>query len=347
MEFETCKEFYKENRNTKSISILLPVYNAGSFLNDTLMSLIQQNFDDFEIICIDDCSTDNSYEILEKFKKNYPDKVVLLKNEKNLGIVGTLNKGFEKARGKYIARMDADDISHPQRLKKQFSYMEKHPEIGICGCQVYKFGATNRKVYLPRSSEDVKATLLFNCCLIHPSVVMRTEVIKKNNIRYSTDFEYAEDFEFWTRAMEFCEIANLKERLLKYRVHSKSISSSRFSRQKELEKNIIKKQMKKYFSQLSNEETDLISGFEQLNLTNVPKLHSACQKILDINNKTSDFDNKALKKALYKYISKLLKNKFLEETDFVYLNAIFKYSFLNGVSSLVSKFSKILRKKNE
>lgn len=346
MEFETCNEFYnKENRNTCGISILLPVYNAGKFLDETLKSLILQNFDDFEIICIDDCSKDNSYEILEEFHKNYPEKIVLLKNETNLGIVGSLNKGIDKASGKYIARMDADDICLQGRLKKQFLYMEQHPEIGICGCQIYKFGALNRKVYLPCSPEDVKATLLFNCCLIHPSVVMRAEVIKKNNIRYSTDFEYAEDFEFWTRAMEFCEIANLKERLLKYRVHSDSISSSRSAKQKELERNIKKKQMKKYFSQLSIEETDLISGFEQLDETNVSKLYDVCQKIIDINNKTSDFNNRALKKALYKYTGKLLRNKFIEDSNFVYLKEIFKYSFFNGISCAISKFSKILRKK--
>ncbi len=118
------------------ISVIMPVYNADQFVGEAIESILSQTFDDFEFLIIDDCSEDSSSQIISRY--NDP-RIRLLKNQKNIGVARTLNKGLSLARGRYVARMDADDVSIAKRFSRQFEHMERFPDVDICGSWVWHF----------------------------------------------------------------------------------------------------------------------------------------------------------------------------------------------------------------
>ena len=203
------------------VSVVLPVYNAENYLKEAIDSILNQTYENFELIVIDDGSKDHSLEIIS----NYKDKrIKVLDNEKNHGIVYTLNKGIENSTGKYILRMDADDISLPDRIEKQVEFMERHPDIGICAGLAETFGALNGKAYLPAiTSDEVKCSLLFDTTLAHPTVIMRSHILREHHLRYQNYI--AEDYMMWVLALDYCKLYVLPKVVLKYRVTEKSLTA--------------------------------------------------------------------------------------------------------------------------
>lgn len=203
------------------VSVIMPVYNTAEYLDEAVQSILGQTLDDFEFIIIDDGSTDGSADMLDR----YPDKRIKVIHQPNSGIVASLNRGIELAQGKYIARMDSDDISLPDRLAKQIAFMESHPAVGICGtaCRLFgdEYGITKPKT----RSDEIKSWLLFGPCMAHPTVVMRRDLIVKHSLRYDSEFEKAEDYELWIRFSRHCEMANIPEPLLLYRVHASQVTT--------------------------------------------------------------------------------------------------------------------------
>jgi len=199
-----------------TISVVMPVYNGEKYLREAIDSILNQTYNDFEFIIINDGSTDKTDEII----LSYDDpRIVYIKNEENLQIVKTLNKGIDLAKGKYIARMDADDISLPKRFEKQMKFMEKNPEIGVCGTWIEVFGIRNERLKYPVEHEEIKATLLFNSALAHPSVMIKRSILQINH--YDVLYNKAEDYALWIELLETCKFCNIPEYLLKYRLHKK------------------------------------------------------------------------------------------------------------------------------
>lgn len=200
------------------VSVILPVYNGEKYLGEAINSLLKQTYVDFELLIICEPSTDNSISIAQ----SYADKrCCVIQNRKRLGLVGSLNKGIRLAKGEYIARMDCDDICVPERLEKQVNLLNKYKWIGICGTAIKRFGAG--RVYYwkpPLSHEEIKATLLFESPLAHPTVMFRKEIFEKVKDTYSPSYKEAEDYELWVRFIDKTEIANIGEYLVNYRVHS-------------------------------------------------------------------------------------------------------------------------------
>ena len=203
----------------------MPVYNAGEFLKESIDSILKQSFTDFEFYIIDDASTDNSEGIIKSY---IDERIMFIKKLVNTGYTDSLNMAIQLAKGKYIARMDADDISEKQRFQQQFLYMESHPEVLVLGT-AYKIIGSNELVELPLGCEEAKVISIMHVPVAHPTVMMRKEVFSRYKLLYNKKFEPAEDYDLWTRVLEIGKIENLPIPLLFYRQHSAQQSFVRYN----------------------------------------------------------------------------------------------------------------------
>lgn len=204
------------------VSVVLPVYNGEEYLADAINSILAQTFSDFELILIDDGSTDGSPKILKEYEHRDPRVRVIVRE--NRGLVTTLNDAIAVARGKWIARMDQDDIALPHRLERQLEWLAS-TGADISGSWVQRFGSSDKRlVKLRQTDEAIKMEILFCSPFAHPAVMMRTELVK--HLRYNIACEKAEDYDLWERAAEAgWKMTNVQEVLLMYRVHAAQIST--------------------------------------------------------------------------------------------------------------------------
>lgn len=205
------------------VSVVMPVYNAEQYLAEAIDSILEQTFTDFEFIIIDDGSQDNSVNIV----KSYDDlRIKLYQNEYNMGIAASLNRGLDLSTGKYIARMDSDDISLPERFAKQVEYLEKNTNVAVVGCGIQLFGAKAEERIFSPTHEQLKVDLLFNCCFAHPTVMFRRNLFGAGKYVYDVNYNKMEDYALWNKVSETNKLACLQDILLKYRIHSKQITQS-------------------------------------------------------------------------------------------------------------------------
>lgn len=203
------------------ISIALPAYNAGKYIAECLDSLLAQTYGDFEIILVDDGSTDDTAQVVA----GYDDpRVHYYKNEENMGIVRTLNKAYGLCRGQYIARMDADDIAHRQRLEKQLELMESDPELGIVACWFQHFGDLDSVVRVSVEPNEIQCRLLTSLQLMHSGWLMRRELVD-GGLLYREEYRYAEDWDFLVRASRMTKLGNVPQVLMLYRIYGDQSSA--------------------------------------------------------------------------------------------------------------------------
>ena len=208
------------------ISVILPVYNGAPYLDEAIVSILKQTHDNFELIVINDGSTDESLVILEKYAAQ--DSRIIIINRQNKGLVYSLNEGILKAKGKYIARMDADDVSDISRLESQIEYIEKH-NLDICGGHYLLIddeGRINGLNVVPISHEMCTLSLLFKVPFAHPSVMIRKRFLDENSLEYGQSaYKIAEDLDLWLR-MQKCgaRFGNVDSVVLKYRMLGESLS---------------------------------------------------------------------------------------------------------------------------
>lgn len=208
------------------VSIIMGVYNAESFLCEAINSILIQSFTNFELIIINDKSTDSSMSIISSFSDR---RIHVFTNDVNLGLSASLNKALAFCKGKYILRMDADDICCVNRISEQVDFMENNPSIGISGTSYSYIGNTNllTRFKVERAllnTEHIKARLLFGTALLHPSVIFRGSLIRKLDYVYDESYRTAQDYELWTRLIFSFNISNLDRPLLKYRLSSSQSS---------------------------------------------------------------------------------------------------------------------------
>lgn len=214
------------------ISVVMPVHNGEHYLSEAIDSILCQTEQDLELIVIDDGSTDRTHEILAGYAVR--DHRVRIISIGRSGIVRALNAGLCEARGTYIARMDADDVSHPDRLKLQSELLDRRTSTVACGTNYVLFGARNRTVIMPRSDGQCRALLLIQSCFAHPSVMLRGEVLRREGIVYREDFRLAEDYALWCELAKFGELHNIQRPLLRYRVHPSQSSVEKIRQQHEV-----------------------------------------------------------------------------------------------------------------
>lgn len=213
-----------------TISIVMPVYNSEKFLRESIESILNQTYKDFEFIIINDGSTDNSLKIINKYSE-IDNRIIMISRE-NKGLVYSLNEGMHVAKYDYIARMDADDIAMPQRLQKQIDFLEKNEEIDILGTMVSVIGdiseeekvKNEKRLNIIFEDENVRKKIInYWYCLAHSSIMLKKSVIKKLNGYMNCK---SEDLNLWLRALKSgFKIYKINERLIQYRIHNESKSS--------------------------------------------------------------------------------------------------------------------------
>lgn len=198
------------------VSVLMPAYNAERFLDEAMESILQQTYTDFELIVVDDGSTDSTPEILRRYVEQ-DSRVRVLRNETNLGIVHALNWGFAKCRGEYVARMDADDVSMPNRLARQVAVLESDPSILVLGGSVSYMDSEGNLLDVVRRSQ-FRHSLLHSTPLLHPTVIIRKRALDGIETVYEEKYLYAEDYFLWLRLARKGKLDAVPDVVLHYRI---------------------------------------------------------------------------------------------------------------------------------
>jgi len=272
------------------VSVVMPVYNAEEYLNESIESILNQTFTDFEFIIINDGSSDGSEAIIF----SYDDKRIrYIKNESNLKISHALNKGITLAKGQYIARMDADDISYSERFELQVMFMTTNPDVGVCGTWLETFGARDEVWEYPVSHEEIKAKLLLNSALAHPSVFVKKSVF--DNATYLTKNNGAEDYCLWTELIDTTKFRNIPMVLLKYRFHSQQTDKAQ---QISLSNKIRKKMLNRMGCGLSENELSVFFDISNNKPVSVSSADTVLNKISIANKEFKYFDQEALIRLL-------------------------------------------------
>ena len=212
------------------ISVVMPAYNAERYLKEAIDSVLAQSYTHFELILLNDGSTDSTENIILSYKDP---RIRYIANEKNIGLIETLNKGIELSTGEFILRMDADDVCLPERFEKQVAFMNLNPTVGAAGTAYYSLSDKGLKKFPVLTEPGVlKSVLLFNSCLCHPSVIIRKSVLEQHAIRYNKNYMHSEDYGLWVELVKVSKLANLPDLLLKYRYHTGQISMTHNPTQK-------------------------------------------------------------------------------------------------------------------
>lgn len=213
------------------VTVLLPVFNAEAFLKESVESILGQTFKDFELLAINDGSTDKSRDILASFSDQ---RLKIVDNNGNFGLVYTLNRGIELAQSVYIARMDSDDIAISNRLALQVRYLDNNRNVALIGGSAEFIDCNNKPFMLcktPQTQDEILTTIFSTNCFIHPSVMFRTNIVRDLG-GYSGEALHAEDYDLWLRIIEHYDVANLSAILVQYRIHPNQVSQRKLSFQR-------------------------------------------------------------------------------------------------------------------
>lgn len=209
------------------VSVVLPVCNGMPYIEEAVVSILGQTFADLELVVIDDGSNDGTFEYLSGLTDR---RVRLIRHDANRGIVASLNEGLEAAKGRYIARMDGDDISRSDRIAVQVRYLQENPDVVLLGSAIRYIGSKSRVLKPPATRDAIRAAMLFSAVLCHPAVMLDGEVVRRDGLRYP-NVPCAEDYALFTSLIDRFEVRCLPDVLLQYRVHSNSIGQSKNARQ--------------------------------------------------------------------------------------------------------------------
>ena len=298
------------SKKNPTISVIMSVYNEEKYIETSLKSLLNQTFGDFEIIIVDDASTDDTKQRIQRLKD---ERIHLICNEINQGVTQNLNKALKHVKGKYIARMDGDDIAFPERFEKQYQYMENHPDTMLVSCYTKSFGDSDLVFALPDDSEVLKVRMLVRPVYAHPGFMMRRELVEAG-YQYDEDYRTAQDYEFASRVSEKYKIGLVPEVLLYYRVHKKQISAKAGSQQFNNADKIRKRQLERLGVYLSETEwldyQKLVKEEKVNNLEDFYRVDEIIQKMVKANKKIKIYSQKimddTLKRMLYTWV---IRNK--------------------------------------
>ncbi|HOY47816.1 MAG TPA: glycosyltransferase family A protein [Flavobacteriales bacterium] len=206
------------------VSVLMPVYNAGKDLAEAIQSILDQTYTNFEFIIVNDGSTDASRDVISNFNDS---RIHLIDNEVNKGLIATLNLGIDACKGEYIVRMDADDISLPERIEHQIAFLEAHSHYGLVGCWFEDFGDQIQSKVVRYSDDDtyIRIRHLYQTHIAHPTAVWRASIIRAHQLKFDPAFVHGEDYEFWVRMSAYCKMSNVKEVLVRKRDHPHNVTN--------------------------------------------------------------------------------------------------------------------------
>lgn len=287
------------------ISVVMPVYNGAPYIEMSINSILNQTFDSFELIIVDDASTDNTVPIIQQFKD---DRIRLVQNLLNCGVGMSRRIGSKLARGKYIAVMDADDIAFPYRLSTQFKYLEKNSKVGLTGSWGEIININGHKegvIKHPINYKIIKLFLIKDNCFIHSSVFYRAAFIKHYHIRYAGHLKGSDDYDFIVRCSRKFQITNIDDTLIQYRFHPTQVSTKTRDLQIQEADQVRLNQLNRFRIRYSIEEKNLHLKIMQLQSLNEAELQQAAlwfDKLLAANSKQNLYHHT----SFYNFLKRLL-----------------------------------------
>lgn len=297
------------------ISVILPVYNCEQYIKAAVQSILNQTYGKFELLIIDDASSDNTVARIEEFKDN---RIKLTVKAQNTGYTNSLNYALKIVKGNYIARMDADDIAHPERFERQVKYMNDHPKTVACGTG-YKILGKDQIILPPQDHESIKIQLLHKTCFGHPTVMLRKSVFVNNGLQYAVDKEPAEDYNLWVQLLAFGQLHNLQEVLLDYRMHDQQVSRLRRSIQLKSKLSTRIQILEYVYGKFSKDESSVMERAllgSKMSIDDIQEFLQIKHRLLHLNNVKVFFKKRAFKNYFYKIEHELIHNYFLRRRYF-------------------------------
>ncbi len=286
------------------VTVLMPVYNGETYLAEAIESILNQTFADFEFLIIDDGSTDTTWDILDNFNDT---RITLVKNNQNMGITKTLNKGLQLARGNYVARMDANDICFPERLQRQKAFLDENLNFAMVGSWIEvidEIGGKIKKINFPIVSYLLRWRLLYTNTFAHSAVMFRKNAVLGIS-GYLDNYKHAEDYDLWSRLSIHWEVANIPAVLVSWRFCEESISVKNAKKQKEATEQIAKRNIGyvigghpdeahfEYLRGLYTTSTQNILSLEDIN-----KLYRTTRELSDCFFQKFSYKNKAISEEI-------------------------------------------------
>lgn len=330
------------------VSIILPTYNNERYLEKSVQSILDQTYSNFELIIINDCSTDNSNIILDSFTDS---RIRIINNEINQGLVKSLNIGLEEAKGKYIARMDGDDYCLPNRLQLEVEFLENNEDVVLIGGSHLSgdIDTTNlKKQYFPTTENDIKATFLFNCPFSHITIMLRSSIINQHKLKYEESFKYAEDYALWLEISKYGKVCNLPYFLAKYRVNllgQTSVANAKIDERFQIISKIQSAAFERLGFELTEKEKKIIfelsesQRLKKINLREdyIKNIFILFNKIIDNNKQTKYTTLYALNRIFGVILIKILAFKRSELSKKDIIKIVSSKYFYFGISMLLEQ----------
>lgn len=343
--------------NTPKVTVLMPTYNSEEYIMGALWSVLEQSFQDFEILIINEWkSDDDTLYIAEMF---HDQRIRIIQNKEKKGLAESLNIGMREAKGEYIARLDADDLCHKDRLASQVKFLDENIQYGVCGSWQHHFGVNTEWIHkCSVSYEDIQAELIFNCDLCHSTLMLRKDYFIQNELFYDSSYA-AEDYELWIRAIQKFKIANLPIVLGEYRVGESNITAKKMDSLSLESGQLVARNIEYYFGfHLSEEMTLLQSGwrneFDKLPADRRKKAleeeKSILRKMWRINQKNKRLNESSLLKTINRRW-RSITNTYMEDGEVYSIEDLLKkfdYNHVNVIKmkSTVEKitFKKVIKR---
>lgn len=332
------------------VSVIVPTFKSSRYLKESIQSIENQTYSNWEMIVVDDTPEDDgTQDILNSFNDF---RIKYIKPEQRLGMVKSLNYAVKLAQGDFIARMDADDISHSERFERQVNYLLGHENVGVVGCNCYTIDESDHItgcILHPTENTDIKTKMMFNVAFIHPSVMMRKELL--THYQYNEECFCCEDYEFWSRLMKVTNFHNLSEKLVKYRILNNGAMQSQLKALKADNEyyirhtSILKKSYDNVLSYYGYKGTDISNNYvdlifaKRINSFSILEreifLHQ-CEKILKENGAS-----KYLSRCIAYQWLKMSKSKFWKTKDFSWFVRSLKEIFMASIKKIQARIQGI------
>ncbi|MDF9801100.1 glycosyltransferase involved in cell wall biosynthesis [Catalinimonas alkaloidigena] len=329
------------NQPQPLITVIMSVYNGLPYLRDAITSILHQSFSDFEFLIIDDASTDESVNVINSYNDS---RIQLYQNQSNIGLTASLNKGLKLAKGKYIARMDADDISEHTRIEEQISLMEKHADIGLCGSW-YQI-IDGRVIKKPITHEEIMLGMLRRNPFGHSTIMIRASLLNKHKLIYNENFTSSQDYDLWSRIVEHTKAYNIPKVLVKYRLHTNQVSVKKEKEQLKNESKIKKQILQKVLADVSNKEIliheKVIFNTHNISTKEFVSYVNFLKRLLKANTKSLRYHSGKLYEFTYKLWLSAIKNLQKPSLDIVFCIWRSPYPNRHGFINMLKLTTKLL-----
>ena len=285
------------------VSVIIPIHNGEKFLREAIESILDQTFPNFELIVINDGSNDSSVNIISSFTDS---RIVCINNKTNTGLPRVRNQGLYVSRGQYIAWLDCDDISIPERLETQVKFLDEHPQIGVCGAWVKIVGDGKETIArYPENPEYIRASLLFNNFVVNSTVMMRAACTREVGLRFDLSHHLSQDYGLWVRIPKPWQITNIPRVLTVYRQHSSQVTAIHKQKQIDIAWEIQKEQLSRLGISPTEKERMIhlsLSGLVHHTYENLDQIFEARDYLIKLNKANKKYERytkKAFREVLF------------------------------------------------